>query len=151
MGVGLGGQGLQGSGLAFGGPQAGLGGHTERAKDARSAYVETIEDVSHLLNTSASKLTDRSKLLPGPTRPLPGERHQLPCHLLPRMVLVKPLNLHTMIPLEPLEHPHKRKKLTRSRMIECIRACPTEQSEPKLAPHIRLLNTNPDLRKMLGL
>jgi hypothetical protein len=51
MGVGLGGQGLQGSGMAFGDPQHGMGGDihrsaAERAKDARSAYVETIKDVS---------------------------------------------------------------------------------------------------------
>jgi hypothetical protein len=50
MGVGLGGQGLQGSGLAFGDAQHGMSGHAQhshaaRAKDARSAYVETIEDV----------------------------------------------------------------------------------------------------------
>jgi hypothetical protein len=49
MGVGLGGQGLQGTGIAFGGPQHGMGTHAERAKDARSAYVETIEDVSRSL------------------------------------------------------------------------------------------------------
>ena len=57
MGVGLGGQGLQGSGLAFGGPPHGHGiSAADRAKDARSAYVETIEDVSTIWSVTRNTI-----------------------------------------------------------------------------------------------
>lgn len=48
MGVGLGGQGLHGPGLTYEVSQHGMqsqASHAKKAKDARSAYVETIEDV----------------------------------------------------------------------------------------------------------
>jgi len=53
MGVGLGGQGLQGPDLAHDGSPDGMAGrasHVQKVKDARSAYVETIEDVSQTLS-----------------------------------------------------------------------------------------------------
>jgi hypothetical protein len=54
MGVGLGGQGLQGPTYGIQGSQKRQNDSplstAARAKDARSAYVETIEDVSHIIS-----------------------------------------------------------------------------------------------------
>jgi hypothetical protein len=153
MGVGLGGQGLQGSGLAFGSPPHGMGSHAERAKDARSAYVETIEDVSHHFVTERPELTTRSKLPLVPTRLRPEELLQLQYHRLPNMMFDHLHRLRTKLPLELREFPimHNTRTYMRIRTSGLTRACPTGQSEPKLDLHIPLLTTSKGHQKMLCL
>jgi hypothetical protein len=153
MGVGLGGQGLQGSGLAFGGPPHGMGSHAERAKDARSAYVETIEDVSHPLRPRMPELTSRNKLRLVPIRLPPNKPVQPPYRHLLNMMFDHLHRPHTRLPLE-LRGPlimHNMRMRMRTRRSELIRACPTGPSEHKLDPHTRLPTTSPELPKMLSL
>jgi hypothetical protein len=153
MGVGLGGQGLQGSGLAFGGPAHGMGSHAERAKDARSAYVETIEDVSHLFRSKLLRLTTRNKLRRVPIRLLPNKPVQPPYRHLLSMVSDHLHTPRTKLPRKLPEHPimHHMRIRTRIRTSESIRACPTGPSEPRLDLHTRLPPTSPDLQRMLSL
>jgi hypothetical protein len=153
MGVGLGGQGLQGSGLAFGGPPHGMGSHAERTKDARSAYVETIEDASHFFRERLLELTSRNKLRLVPIRLLPEDPLQRPYRHLPNMIFDHLHRPHTKPPLE-LRGPlimHNMRIHMRIRTNKYIRACPTGPSEPKLDPHTRLPTTSPDLQRMLSL
>jgi len=153
MGVGLGGQGLQGSGLAFGGPPHGMGSHAERVKDARSAYVETIEDVSQLLRPKMPELMTRNKPRPVPIRLLPNKPVQPRYHHLPNMTSDHLGRPHTRLPLERRELPtmHNMRIRMRIRTNGLIRACPTGPSEPKLVHHTRLPITSPDLQKMVSL